>query len=142
VEGKTMRVEQLSYKIGCDDPAKIIMDRLGNSLDKLPNVYGSRVLLATAPSPSQVGSIILIDKTREEGRFQGKCGLILKLGPSAFKYDPQYPNYPWEGHRPEIGDWVFFRNSDSYEIGINGISCRYIMDDKIVGNITDIEMIW
>jgi hypothetical protein len=135
-------VHQLVYNLGVDDPKKVILDALSDALASLPHIYGSKVLVATAPSPNRRGSIIMPDKSNDEGRFQGKVGLILGWGPTAFQYDPEFPSYKWEGPKPQLHDWVFYRTSDAWECGINGVSCRYIQDDRIVGDVTDVEVIF
>jgi len=135
-------VNQLCYNLGEDDPKKVVMDALENALDFLPNIYGSRVLVATAPSPNKRGLIWVPDKPKDEGRWQGKVGLVLAYGPSAFRYDPQFPSYEWEGPKPEVGQWVYYRTQDASEFGINGVSCRFINDDMIYGDISDCEVVF
>jgi hypothetical protein len=135
-------VQQLVYNLGVDDPKQVILDALGDALVFLPHIYGSKVLVATAPSPNRRGSIWVPDKSNDEGRFQGKVGLVLGWGPTAFVYDPEFPSYKWEGPKPQLRDWVFYRTSDAWECGINGVSCRYIQDDRVVGTVTDIEVIF
>ena len=135
-------VEVLTYIPGTDDPKKIILDKLGSELDKFPTIYGSRILVATAPSPDRKGLILLTDKAKDEGRWQGKVGLVLKLGETAAECDPRYPSYEWKGPKPEVGKFVFFRTSDGFEVAINGISCRVIWDSDVIGEITDIESIY
>jgi hypothetical protein len=136
------KAEQLTYNLDSDDPFQVIMAALKDALPLIPDIYGARVLVATAPSPTKRGSLWVPDKTLDEGRYQGKVGYVLGWGPNAFKYDPQFPSYPWEGPKPAVGDAVFYRTSDAWECGINGVSCRFILDDCIVGRVTDIEVIW
>ena len=140
-----MIIEQLSYKPGLEDPAEIIMARVRDELPKFRAIFGSRVLIALAPSSSTLGKLGLIqatDKTKDEGRFQGKAGLVLKLGVNAFKYDSRFPTLDWEGPKAEVGDWVHFFNSDSREIGIGGICCRYIWDSDVLGVVSEPECVW
>jgi hypothetical protein len=134
--------QALKYKYGTDDPATVIKDALGEALNHLPDIYGSLVLVATAPTPASYGSILRPDNNLAEGRYQGKVGMILGWGPSAFKYDPQYPSYEWDGPKPSVGDFVCYRTSDAWEVGINGVSCRFILDACIKGRVTDIEVVW
>lgn len=134
-----MNIEIIEYSPGQEDPKQIVLDKLGSSLDEIPDIYGARVLIATAPAPKTVGRsglIIATDKQKDESRWQCKAGLVIKLGPDAFRYDPRNPGYPWEGPKPQIGDWVFFKSSDTSEIGIGGISCRTVWDDSIIGVVT------
>jgi co-chaperonin GroES (HSP10) len=94
-------------------------------------LFRNDVLVVTAPVLSMSkGGIILTDNTKQEQRFQGKIGLVVKLGEIAFKDDDLWPNADL---RPKVGDWVFFRNADTSECAINGVSCRFIRDDLIRG---------
>ena len=140
-----MIVEQLSYSPGIDDPKEVIMKRLASELDKFPDIYGARILVATAPSPNTLGRLGLIhatDTNKAEGRWQGKVGLVLKLGTTACECDPRYPSYEWKGPKPAVGDWVYYRTSDAWETGIGGVSCRHIWDSDVVGRVLDIESIF
>ena len=140
-----MSIKQLEYKPGLEDPKQVVLSHLGDILDKLPDLYGPRVLVATAPATTTLGRsglLVATDKHKDEARWQGKAGLILKVNPEAFKYDPRYPNYEWVGPKPQVGDWVYYRVSDSWEIGIGGISCRVLWDSNIVGSVSDPEAIY
>jgi hypothetical protein len=134
--------QALTYKYGVDDPSEVILTSLGSAIENIPDIYGSEVLVATAPTPESYGLILRPDNNLAEGRYQGKVGMILGWGPTAFLYDPRYPSYKWEGPKPSIHDFVFYRTSDAWEVGVNGVSCRFITDDCIKGRVTDIEVIW
>lgn len=148
---RKVKVEQLTYILGEEDPKEVVMRRLGSVLDCFPHLYGPRVLVATAPTPVRKSTILQTqtarDKAVEEGRWQGKCGLILKLGVSAFETDPRYPSYEWKGPKPSVGDWVYYRTSDAWETGIRvsegiALSGRVIWDSDLMGATTDIESIF
>jgi len=123
------------------DQRAAILEAVAGKLDGL-DVMRNRVLVATYVMPEKTsGGIIRIDKTRDEGRFQGKAGLILKKGPAAFKFDtPMDKDYP--SVEPAVGDWVFYRAADTWECGLVGLYCRFIYDDMIVGRISNPEMVW
>ncbi len=89
----------------------------------------NRVLVASfVASERTAGGIIRPQKSMDEDRFQGKVGLVLKMGPIAFCF----PEDPEGTDAPEIGDWVLYRPADSYEIGIGeGAPCRVIYDDLV-----------
>lgn len=92
-------------------------------------VLGSDVLVATyIQSRTTPGGIITTDKSVDENRYQGKIGLVLKLGESAFKYSGAYA---YEGTVPKVGDYVAFHTSDTREIGIKGVSCRTV-DSQLI----------
>jgi co-chaperonin GroES (HSP10) len=122
----------LEYRDG-DDPKQIVFDALGESMEGL-ELLQNDVLVVTAPTLTMSrGGIIMTHKSKNEQRFQGKTGLVVKLGEIAFKDESRWPN---EESRPKVGDWVFFRNSDSSECGINGISCRFIDDTFVKGRVS------
>lgn len=142
-----MNIEQLSYTTGEEDPRDVIMKRLGSDLCRIRTVLGARVLVATAPSPGRSkGGVIFSDKFKDEGRWQGKAGLVIKMGATAFKYDPRHPAYEWDeethGPKAHLGDWVGFFTSDAREIGFGGISCRLIWDADITSILEDAEAIY
>jgi hypothetical protein len=52
-----------------------------------------------------------------------------------------------EHNVPQVGDWVFFRGSDTWDSGLQiapgiGAHCRFIFDDAIIGRIEDPSTIW
>lgn len=103
-------------------------------------VLSSLVLVCVYVEPEKTkGGIIRPSKNVDESRYQGKCALVLKLGPTAFKYDG---SYNWEGPKPETGNWVFFRTSDAWDLDINGVACRLIDSDRIKGIVADPTVIY
>lgn len=133
-----MQAQVLTYT-GEQDPKKIVTDAIGAALNGV-TVFGNRVLVATAPHCERSrGGIIFTDKAVDENRYQGKVGLILKVGEGAFKFDG---SYEWGGGKPAIGSWVFYRTPDSWECGLNGVSCRFIRDEYIVGEVNSPDAIW
>lgn len=92
-------------------------------------VHSDNVLVASYISPAKTaGGIILTDKSMEEDRWQGIIGLVLKMGPQAFKYDGPYK---FEGVAPKVGDYVMFHTSDAREVGIKGQSCKIVRSELI-----------
>ena len=109
------------------DPAKDLFKRIGK-LDSF-KLTGDQVLLGVYMRPEKTKSgIILTDNTRKEDEHQGKAGLILLKGPTAFKYDG---NYGFEGAAPEIGDWVAVWVVDGRKITINGVLCRIVSSEQV-----------
>jgi co-chaperonin GroES (HSP10) len=121
----------LEYSDG-EDPKKVVGTALGDALDHI-QILQNQILLVTAPHKTKSsGGIIFVDKTKEEERYQGKTGLIVALGETAFDDDQRWPS---NESRPKVGDWVIFRNSDTSECSINGISCRFILDVYVRGTV-------
>lgn len=98
----------------------------------------SRITDATGKTVELVGT----DSRTTESRYQGKVGLLVKIGPTAFTYHNNGQAYA--GVRPEVGDWVVSHASDGREIWLRGIdshapwvTCRRIKWDRIVMRVTD-----
>lgn len=109
------------------DPAEDIFQQIGK-LDEY-KLTGDQVLLGVYKRPEKTKSgIILSDKTRDEDEHQGKAGLVLKMGPTAFKYDG---TFAYEGPIPKIGDWVAVWVVDGRKININKVLCRIVSSEQI-----------
>ena len=87
-----------------------------NEADGSVKVMGHRILVAL-PMVDKIGSIVLPDESRDEGKWQGATGLVLQCGPRAFK---DRETWQFDGQRVNVGDWVFFRPSDGLLTEING----------------------
>lgn len=128
-------------------------------------VQRNKVLVATYVRPNvTAGGIIMTQKNADEDRWQGKVGLVLKRGPVAFDFeelreamdDPAYADISDAEARcaaevrlgiPQIGQWVAYRNSETWEIGLRvepgiAVSCRMVTDDSILAVVTDPAVIW
>jgi co-chaperonin GroES (HSP10) len=117
------------------DPKQAILDRAGDLSGV--EIFGSDVLVALYIPPTTTKSgIILSDATRDESRWQGKVGLILKLGPTAYVSE--------EGERfrdIKENDWVVFRPSDGYPLQINTMKSRISKDNIVECRVvTDIHI--
>lgn len=95
---------------------------------------------------SKGGIIIGADRTRQEDRFQGKIGLVLKVGPMAFKDDNVNK---FGGLKVTPGDWIMYRTSDAQEFffvdrktGLDGTSARLLEDVHVKARVTDPELIY
>lgn len=117
------------------DPKDEIKKAIG-SLDGI-DIYHNQVLVAVYIRPEKTkGGILLPDYTggrRDEDKWQGKVGLIVKLGANAFD-DPK--GVWFKDVDLKIGDWVIFRPSDGWNIVVNGVLCR-ILEDVVIRGKTD-----
>lgn len=134
------------------DPAQALKDAAGDLSDY--EVFHNLVLVATYIAPNHVmkgpdGKEVQFyrpDNVLAEDRFQGKAGLVLKVGPVAFQDDS---NAKFGGVTIKPGDWVMYRPSDGFEFFIRdrrksneGLSCRLIEDVFIRGRTTDPSLIY
>lgn len=110
-----------------DDPSQAIWDALGD-LTKA-KVPGPLVLVATYVRPNKTkGGILLADETRAEDEYQGKVGLVLKLGPCAFEENDKTK---FNGVTAKVGDWVAYSPMDGMAMKIRGVHCRMIEDVQV-----------
>lgn len=109
------------------DPAVQIFTKIGDLQDIV--LFGNQVLIGIYERSEKTKTgIYLPDQTRHEDRHQGKAGLVLKKGPTAFESDD---NYDFKGQNVEPGDWVAVFVSDGRQIVINGQLCRLVEDQYI-----------
>jgi len=127
------------------DPKQAVLDKVG-ALDGV-EIFGNDILVAIYKRPEKTRSgIILADSTRGEDVHQGKVGLVLKIGPTAFVDD--------EGNKfrdIDAGDWVVFRPSDGWRATLNThkkgtsedmVDCRIVSDLSIRARVSDPDTIY
>lgn len=127
------------------DPKQALLDSAGPLTEY--EVFHNLVLVATYVPSEKIGSIIVPDRTMAENRFQGKIGLVLKIGPTAFQDDAAVK---FGGITIEPGDWVMYRPSDGTELFIkdrmglanDGLPCRMFSDTLIMGRVSDPALIY
>lgn len=90
---------------------------------------GSQVLVAIYVRPQKTASgIYLTDKLRDEDIYQGKVGLVLKMGPLAFLEDE---THKFGDRVPEKGEWVIFRIGDTFPFIMGDNHYRFVEDVAI-----------
>lgn len=126
------------------DPKKALIDSLGDISGW--EVFRALVMVATYIEPETTpGGIIKPDRTLLESRFQGKVGLVVKMGPLAFKDDNIAK---FGGVKVQVGDWVFYNASDGFELysverqKSEGTCCRLFEDVRIMGRVADPSLVW
>jgi len=82
-------------------------------------IAGTQVMLGCYVRPAVTRTGLRTGAAMQaEEAWQGKVGLILKMGPQAFeKADPA----DWGGRLPQVGDWVFSRAQDSWSFMLQGL---------------------
>lgn len=112
---------------------KIVFDILGD-LKELEVLYNG-VLIATYIRPEKTaGGIIRPQDSVGEDYFQSKTGMVIGLGPMAFKDDDVNKFY---GQQCKVGDWVAFFVSDAKLLNIKDVPCRLIEDSAIKMKVLD-----
>jgi len=120
------------------DPKTELLNEVGNI--KEVEIFNNQILCAIYIRPQKTKSgIILTEKYVDEDKYQGKVGLVLKMGPEAFVDD----SGKWfKNMKIKVGDWVVFRPSDGWSVSINGKSCRILDDVAIRGRVQSPDIIW
>ena len=119
------------------DPKRAILDFVGD-LSGL-EVIGDRVLVGIYMRPEKTsGGIIRPDANKVEDVWQGKVGLVLKLGPDAF-IDPDTGERYQQAINP--GEWGVFFVGDGKPLEINKAPCRLVKDVNFVAKIKNPEMV-
>lgn len=85
------------------------------------------------------GGIILADQSKDEDKFQGKVGLVLKVGPTAFVSDGELD---FAGQKAEVGDWVVYRVGDGWQLKVGQRACRMLADRSIKLKISDPSLVF
>lgn len=116
------------------DPRTDILERVGDISQV--EVFGSDVLVALYMRPEKTkGGIILSDAIRDEDRWQGKCGLIIKMGATAF-CDEENKKF----RDIDVGDFVVFRPSDGFPVQLNSATALSSRDAVPCRIVTDIHI--
>lgn len=121
-----------------NDPRQALLKELGEI--KPIEIFNNQVLVAVYVRPEKTASgILLPGATRDEDKYQGKVGLVIKKGPTAFQ-DTQ--GQWFQGVEINVDDWVVFRPSDGWAITINGVLCRVLDDINVRGRIDRPDRVW
>lgn len=120
---------------GPDDFKARVKNKLKSTLSGF-QITDRDILVATfIQSEVTKGGIIKPNKSVAEDLYQGKVGLVLQLGPLAFKYD-RY-GHEWEGVKFGVDDWVVFRFADAWNIHLNEVDCKAVDFENVRAVVDD-----
>lgn len=106
-----LRAKPLIPTFDPDEEREKIMSQIDAAeLDQV-EVFGARLMVAKWIR-TKAGSIHMAQQTQREDGFQGKVGLVLKVGPLAFQDDA---NHDWCGLTVKPGDWVVYGHCDGHD---------------------------
>ena len=125
------------------DPKKELLAALKGAQDKI-TVFGVDLLLAIYQRPERTASgLYLSDRVRGEDIYQGKVGLILKVGPLVHaKNKGLYEWFGSEARFPRVGDWGVVRVGDTYPFDLNGVPCRMVEAKLLRAVIPQPDLLW
>jgi hypothetical protein len=133
------------------DEKQQILDKLGD-LSQV-EIAQNEVLVAIYIRPEKsAGGILLTDRTRKEDNYQGKVGLVVKIGAACRFVRTDEKTGLVYGVPIELHDWVVTRPSDTWPLDVNAgedtfdpknfVNCRLVFDDQIRMKIPHPGMIW
>lgn len=95
-----------------------------------------KVLIMIDVVANQTGSIIVPEDTQERNTMSAEHGVIIALGPAAFKHSDDGRRV-WEGTRPEPGTRCYIeRYAGQLVKGLDGRMYR-LMSQRCIGAIAD-----
>lgn len=122
------------------DPAEELLAKVRGDMAHIAEVMGAGVLVAIWKRPEKTAAgLYLPDRTRDEDVFQGKIGIVLKMGPLAFVEDDRHK---WAGRIPKVGDWVAYRVGDAWPMFIADHPCRIVEDVNIKMIVSKPDVVW
>jgi len=133
------------------DPKQLILDQLGD-LSGL-EIANNEVLIATYMRPEMTaGGIVLPHQNLKEDQYQGKVGLVVKIGVACrFERIDAHTGVKF-GIPIALHDWVVVRTSDTWTLEVNGrtnssdprefVKCRLVFDDQIRMKVPRPGMVW
>lgn len=133
------------------DPKQEILDKLGDLTHF--EIANNEVLIAIYRRDEKTpGGIILTHNSLKEDIYQGKVGLVVKIG-SACRFE-RYDSERNIGYGLDIKlhDWVVIRPSDTWALDVNAdpkalkredfVPCRLVFDDQIRARVAHPSMVW
>jgi co-chaperonin GroES (HSP10) len=120
------------------DPRQDLLKQIGDLKDI--ELFNNQVLCAIYVRPEKtLGGIIIPEQNRAEDKIQGKVGLVVRKGPTAFVDDTD----KWFSDIDvKLNDWVVFRASDGWSITVNKVLCRIVDDTDVRGRVAHPDQVW
>jgi co-chaperonin GroES (HSP10) len=129
----TLPRQAIDFVSQSENPKLEMIKKVGD-LSKISVMY-NMVLVAQYVRPNKTkGGILLAQQTLEEDVWQGKVGLVMKLGPNAFQDDQDMSFY---GQKAEVGEWVVYKTGDAWQLQIGEWPCRLVRDSSIKLKLDD-----
>lgn len=130
----------IAYDLG-DDPAWAIRHAVNDVLADI-KIGGSDVLVGVwEPGADTMtkGGILLPENARDNlYKHQGNVGLVLKLGPRAYKTEKSYKWFvdeDGEDDAPQVGEWVVFNFKQGEAVLIGKQKCQLVQDQYVLMRI-------
>ena len=122
----------LNFGSSEEEEPQITPDNLDDHASKLPRPTGYRILiLPFKPNATTKGGIMLAKQTMEKEQLATIVGVVVSLGPDAYKDSDKFAKGPW----CKEGDWVCIGRYAGARFKIDGGEIRIINDDEVIATI-------
>jgi co-chaperonin GroES (HSP10) len=109
------------------DPKQALFDAVGDLSGY--DIFHNQILVAIYVRPNiTAGGVWRPDDNIREDEYQGKVGLVVKVGPTAFR---DTDDETFDGQNVAVGDWVVFRTGDGWQLNIRDTACRILTDRTV-----------
>lgn len=117
-----------------EDPRRLIEESVGWAVETIEPL-GAEILLVMYERGKQRGEVkttggIIVPEMKTgalaEDKYQGKAGLLMRMGPLAFTEDG---SHRWGGRTPRPGDWVLVNINDTFAFDLPGDRRARIVED-------------
>jgi hypothetical protein len=134
-----------------DAKRQAIIDRLGDlsHVRIAQNEFMMAIYIRSNMSP---GGIVLTDKTVKEDVYQGKVGLVVKIGSNCHFERVQEGTGRTFGIPVSLYDWVVVRPGETWALDLNGdpdaksredfVTCRLAYDDSVRMVVDSPDVVW
>lgn len=117
----------IALSMATSDPKDALFKAVGDLSGY--EIFHNQILVAIYVRPEKTaGGIIRPNQNVEEDEYQGKVGLVVKAGPTAFL---DSDDLDFQGQTVKVGDWVVFRTGDGWQLTIRDTACRILTDRTI-----------
>lgn len=109
------------------NPKQALLEAVGDLSDW--KLMHNQLLVAIYVRPEVTkGGIIRPHENIEEDEHQGKVGLVVKVGPTAFLTTE---DDDFKGQSVSVGDWVVYRIGDGWQLTLRDTACRILTDRTV-----------
>lgn len=123
------------------DPREDLLAKVGGLVDHVVPL-GSNVMVAIYERPAKTKFGILLPENvgaRKEDEHQGKVGLVLRLGPIAFKEDERHS---FGALLPKHGDWIVYSVSETFSFMLGDIKIRMVEDVAVKAIVDQPDIVY
>ena len=107
-----------------------------DEMAKIPDPTGWRIVILPHKGVEKTkGGVLLSDQAIQEQQWTTNVGLVMKLGPMAYKDKDKFSTGPWCKEQ----DWVIFARYAGSRLKIDGGELRILNDDEILGVVDSPE---